>query len=256
MMANDSATRAWFVGTVRRDSPRLRLYCLPYAGGTAAIYRGWAQHLPQDVELWPVDLPGRWYEVREKPFQSVQEVVRVLGPLLAEQQTPYALFGYSLGALLAFELSRWMRQKGQCLPQHLHVAAAPAPSAPRTATPMHQLPESELIAMMRQRYAPLPPAILGDAELRRLVLRALRADLACIETYQYHVEDPLPVSISVYGGSSDRHVLPQTLDAWSQETACGFERTILEGDHFFLERSREALLTQLYRSLTLPGLTA
>ena len=260
-MADDSPSRssgrAWFVGTIRRDAPRLRLYCLPYAGSTSSIYRGWAEDLPHDVEIWPVDLPGRWYEAHEKPLPSMHELVKVLGPVLAEQRhTRYALFGYSFGATLAFELTRWMRRHGHCLPQHLHVAAAPAPSVPRTAAPLHQLPERELIAAMPQRYAPLPSAILEDAEMRSLVLRALRADLACIETHHYQGEDPLPVPISAYGGSHDRHVSPQTLDAWSRETTCDFERTIFEGDHFFLESSRKALLAQLSRSLTLHGAIA
>jgi medium-chain acyl-[acyl-carrier-protein] hydrolase len=230
--------------------PRLRLYCLPYAGSTASIYRGWADDLPQDVEIWPVDPPGRWYEPDERPFESVQDLVEVLGPVFADvQHTPYALFGYSFGATLAFEITRWMRRHGHGLPEQLHVAAAPAPGVPRTAPPLHRLPDPEFIAAIPQRYAPLPPAILDDPELCRLVLRGLRADLTCVETYRHQGEEPLPVPISAYGGRNDRHVLPETLDGWSEQTTRGFECTILEGDHFFLQSSRNALLAQLARSL-------
>jgi medium-chain acyl-[acyl-carrier-protein] hydrolase len=252
-----SSARSWFVGTVRRRAPRLRLYCLPYAGGTSSIYRGWADDLPDDIEIWPVDPPGRWYEPNELPLHSMQALVRELGPVIAGQPpAPYALFGYSLGATVAFELARWLRRQGHCLPQQLYVAAASAPRLPRTAAPLHQLPDQELIDSLPQRYAPLPSAILEDAELRQLVLRTLRADLACLETYRHHVEDPLPIPVTVYGGSRDRHVPPPTLDAWSEETTARFERTMCEGDHFFLQTSRKALLAHLSRALMLRGATA
>src|SRR3954463_501070 len=97
--------------------PRLRLVCLPYAGGSASIYHGWASELDDDVELVAVQLPGRGPRLREAPFTQMEALLGALVEAMAPlDDAPFALFGHSMGALVGFELARWLRAQGRIGP--------------------------------------------------------------------------------------------------------------------------------------------
>lgn len=244
----------WFVCRTRRSAPRLRLFCLPYAGGNGGSYRAWGPLLPEDVELWPIELPGRWSRMREPPFRSLAPLVEALGSKIAAcVDLPYALFGYSFGALVAFELVRWMRRRGLALPMRLFCAAAPAPQLPRLLAPLHTAEDERLIDEVAMRYAPLPASVLADPELRALLLGTLRADLACIETYRYDGEEKLDVPIEVYGGALDRSVPRAALDAWGEQSSSNVEVQLFPGGHFFLHSSAGDLVARIASALASPA---
>src|SRR4051794_33499038 len=107
--------------------PRMRLLCLPYAGGSPASYRAWTNLLPTDIELWVAQLPGRGARFGEPCAERIDQLLDGLVPPLAELNTPYALFGHSMGAALAFEIARRVRRDGAPLPNYLFVSGRGAP---------------------------------------------------------------------------------------------------------------------------------
>ena len=240
---NRSASAAtvdpWILFRKPDTRSRLRLFCFPYAGAGAVIYRAWSEALPADVEVCPVQLPGRGTRLMERPFTRMSELVEALAPALAPLlDKPFAFFGHSLGALISFELARRIRGQYGMHPVRLFVSAGRAPQIPHCDSPIHSLPEKEFMGELR-RLNGTPTELLDHEELMQIMLPLLRADFEMYETYLYSTEPPLNCPISAFGGRSDHRVGNRDLEAWQAQTTRSFSLRIFPGDHFFL---REPLL--------------
>ena len=238
--------------TCPRPNPQaaLRLFCLPFAGGGASVYRTWGSQLPGSVEVCPVQLPGREERYGEPAFTSViglaRAVSREMTPFL---DRPYALFGHSMGALLAFEVARSLRHSKTPAPVALWLAAYQAPHAPLARAPIHQLPDNRFIEEIR-RFQGTSEAVLENQELMAFVLPILRADFQACDTYRYAPEAPLGCPIVMYGGRDDNEVGPHQLEEWRAHTSVSFDRRELPGHHFFVQSHRDMLLADIERRVS------
>ncbi|HEY6333215.1 MAG TPA: alpha/beta fold hydrolase [Blastocatellia bacterium] len=240
---------SWFVDTKSRSSARVKLFCFPYAGGSAAIYRPWATLLPPEIQLIPVELPGRGARMKERAFRNlhllVQALVEAFAPLIEED---FVLFGHSMGALIAFELARELRRRGKAQPRRLLVSGRRAPQLSETGKQLYDLPEPEFIEELHNLNG-TPREVLEHEELMALMIPMLRADFELIETYEYHREPPLECPITVYGGIEDTEVPRTCLSSWKEHTSAAFAIHMLAGDHFFLRSARSELLTMISAEL-------
>lgn len=237
----------WIVHT--KEHPRLRLFCLPYAGGGASAFRLWGERLPWEVEVCPVYLPGREHRLREPAFTRLTLLVEALAEeLWPALDVPFALFGHSMGALISFELTRYLRRNALPMPVQLFVSAHRGPQLPMRRAPAHNLPDDELIDLLR-RFGGTPQAVLQHAELMQVMLPILRADFELCETYSYQPEAPLECAISVFGGEQDTQVNVQELQAWRQQTRKSLTVRMFPGDHFFLHGQQDLLLQTLAQQL-------
>jgi medium-chain acyl-[acyl-carrier-protein] hydrolase len=228
---------------------RLRLFCFPYAGGGASAYRGWAASLPDDVEVCPVQLPGRESRLREPPFQQPEPLVAALADALrAHLDLPFAFFGHSMGAMLSFELARELRRRGDTLPLHLFVSGRRAPQVPNREEDIHALPEPEFLVKLRELNG-TPEEVLQHAELMRLLIPVLRADFSVNETYVFRPEEPLDLGISAFGGLGDQEVTREDMVGWSEHGRGPFRLRMLPGDHFFLHSARDLVTESVARDL-------
>lgn len=249
--ANTVANSAWIIPGLAGTEPRLRLFCLPYAGGGAAAYAQWVSRLPRDVEVCRVQLPGRENRLREAPFTSIVSLVETLAEAIRPYlDRPFAIFGHSLGALTSFELARRVRRRFDLSPAQLFVSARWAPHLPDPEPLIYQLPDAEFIAMLRRRYNNIPDAVVNDPELMAIFLPLLRADVTILDTYVYTADQPFDCPITVYGGSDDRRVTRAALEAWRAHTRQAFHVQVFPGAHFYLQGARDQLLQALSQELT------
>ena len=226
----------------RRTPPRMRLFCIPYAGGGAQIYRTYGQALPADVEVCAIQLPGREKRFLEPALECVDAIADQLAPVIGEKlDLPYAIFGHSLGALVGFELVRRLRNAGRPLPVRLFASGHRAPHLPDPDPPIHHLPDAEFIEELRELNG-TPEAVLESSELLELVLPMLRADFAAAETYLYRSDAPLSCPITALGGTDDDKVSPEALQGWGEHTSGGFEFHLFEGDHFFIHQRHDDVM--------------
>ena len=243
-------TPSWLIVPRANAQARLQLFCFPFAGGGASLFRMWPDALPSTVEVCAIQLPGRENRMREPPLTRITDVVDMLATNLGPRITrPFALFGPSLGALISFELARKLRQQHCSTPICLFVSGRRAPRLPDPYPPLHDLPEPLFLARVRHRYNGIPQQVLAEPELMQLFLPTLRADLTLLETYTYHSEAPLDCPISAFGGTHDEQATYDALLAWREETNSTFSVRVFPGDHFFVRTAPGLLLQTLATDL-------
>ena len=248
-MTTASDFDSWIAFRKPNPQARLRLFCFPYAGTGASIFRTWPDGLPADVEVCPVQFPGRGTRLMETPFTQLSELVQALAQALVSLlDKPFAFFGHSLGALVGFELARQLRRQPGVQPVRLFVSADRAPQIPHRDRPIHALPEGEFLDELR-RLNGIPGKVLEEAELMQIMLPILRADFAVYETYVYSTEPPLNCPISIFGGLQDHRVSRGDLEAWRDQTTGSFSSRMFPGDHFFLNTTQPVLLQALSQEL-------
>ncbi|GAA3987016.1 alpha/beta fold hydrolase [Allokutzneria multivorans] len=219
-----------------------RVYCFPHAGASAAVYAPWRALAGDRLAICPVQPPGRAERFREKPFTSVDALVDELVADIGDQFTgTYAFFGHSMGALLAFEVTRKLRALGAQLPKHLFVSGRAAPQLPDTRKQLRALPQPQLIAELKQ-LGGMPDAVLNEPELLELFVPLFRADLTVNEAYTHRAEDPLPIPLTTFGGHGDPRADDDELKAWGELAADRFALHTYPGGHFYLEKKAGELI--------------
>lgn len=237
---------SWFVHANIHSSAKLRLFCFPYAGGGASIYRDWQKLFPMEIEVCAVQLPGRESRGLEAPIHSLDKLVHAIvdeiQPLL---NLPFVFFGHSMGALLAFETARQLKRKNKRVPDHLFVSGRSAPQLAHRNRKLHLLPDNELKNELRLLNG-TPDAVLQNNELMDLLLPRLRADFEVCETYMYMADEPMDCPITAFGGTDDFEVSLESLAAWKEQTRYDSDLQIFKGDHFFLHSEQEVLAQSVH----------
>lgn len=249
-----AAAARWI--TCPRPAPRarLRLFCIAHAGGGASAFRGWADALPAEVEVCPVQPPGRENRIAEPTFDRLPPLVEALAEVMEPfLSLPFAVFGHSYGALVGFELARTLRARGRPGPAHLFASARRAPDLPARNPPIHHLPDDEFLAALRE-LGGLPAPLLEHQELLSLLLPTLRADMTIHETYAFAEQPPLECPITAYGGMTDPRAHREELQGWGRHTAGPFVLRMFPGGHFYLQEDRATVLRTL--SMDLRGILA
>lgn len=228
-------------GAVVAARQRLCLFCLPPAGGGAVQYRAWPKALPSWIDCRPVELPGRGRRLGQPPETRADDLVaRLADELAADLKPPFALFGHSMGGLLAFELARELRRSGRAAPLALFLSAFPAPHPSREGRRLHDLPRADLLKELAD-LGGTPPEVLASDDLMDLLLPVIRADLSACESWRYRSEEPLGTPIHALAGSADPRCTPQEMEGWRTETSIGFNLTVFEGGHFFFQHHLDAI---------------
>jgi medium-chain acyl-[acyl-carrier-protein] hydrolase len=237
-------------------NPRVRLLCFPHGGGGATTFNEWPRILPEDIEVYALQLPGRGRRLLEAPLTGIDQITEAVSEMFRPSEVPIALFGHSLGAWIAFEYARQLQSKAIPL-LHLFVSAQCAPQLPDTDTPVFDLPDREFIFEVGRRYQGLPEEILRNDEMMTLCLPALRADFNIKESYRYIDGPPLDCPISCFGGYEDGAVSVDKLAAWQDRTSGAFSLKMFPGGHFFIDSARDSVLklvtAELGRSLRKRG---
>ena len=183
--------------------------------------------------------------LKEPAFTRLSPLVRVLATALHPVlDVPFAFFGYSMGALISFELARYLRHADMPEPIHLLVAAHRAPQLPDRRPPIHHLSDDVLLDRLTQ-LGGTPQEILQQTELMKIMLPIIRADFALCETYSYAADEPLDYPITAFGGLKDTSVSEQELQAWREQTRNTFALHMIPGDHFFIRSHVQALLEHI-----------
>jgi len=242
------AMNPW-VRIVPRPEARLRLFCFPYSGAGALAFRTWQSSFPAEIDICPIQLPGRENRFREAPFTRMTDLVNALTESLTPYlDLPFALYGHSLGSLVAFEVARKLRTWGTRQPEHLLVSGCHAPQLARQTPPIYQLSDADFLAEV-ERFGGTSKEVLQNKELMNLILPTLRADLAIYDTYAYVPAPVLDYPVAAYGGWQDARATQEDIVAWQAQTGAKFTLQMFAGGHFFLQTAQDSFLSTLGQTL-------
>jgi surfactin synthase thioesterase subunit len=242
---NGLSESRWISSYQPAPDPQVRLLCFPHAGSSAAAYGSWSGLLPPQIDVCPIEYPGRGSRRAERPFVRVPALVASLVSGLAPALTaPFGVFGHSMGALIGFEFVRQLRRLGLPSPIGLFIAGCRAPSLPASKPPVFALSDDDLLKEL-QSLNGTPDEILMNPEFVRLFMPTLRADFELADTYCYRRGAGLECPVFVYGGADDRETRPDELPGWASETNGPLALRTYPGDHFFLERAESAVMRDL-----------
>jgi medium-chain acyl-[acyl-carrier-protein] hydrolase len=229
--------------------PEIRLFCFPHAGGGAAAFRLWQPLLPPFVELCAIQLPGRGNRFREHALSSVRALVATLHEeMLPLLDRPFAFFGHSMGSILALEVCRSLAAN-DLHPHQLFVSGRRPPQVPDPHPPLRHLSDAAFVGEIDRRYGGIPPEIAAEPDVLALLLPALRADIAALETHCPEATEPLDCPLLAFGGSEDPLTPRAHLNAWRSETRNEFGVRIFPGSHFYLDPCREAVVAEVSKTL-------
>jgi len=232
----------WFICPQANPGAEMRLFLFPYAGSSPAAFWKLASEFPNYIETRIAHYPGRGSRYNEAPTKKmsglVEGIYQAIRPLLDK---PFALFGHSLGGLVALELSRSLRKKDLPQPQILFISACGAPLLSNPNPPIHALPDTEFVRALQELNG-IPQEIANKPGLLEILLPTLRADFEVAENYRYNPnEPPLACPIVTFGGNDDRRANREYMEGWASHTSSRFKSIYFPGDHFYLNAAKEKI---------------
>jgi medium-chain acyl-[acyl-carrier-protein] hydrolase len=245
-------TSPWIEFRPERRDAQTRVLCVPYAGGSAQVFHALARSMPETIEIGAIELPGRWSRRREPLLTRVSDASRSLAAEITRlPPKPYALFGYSVGGLIAFETARILAQDAkQQQPLALIVAAVGAPAERPNRPHLHTLSDAEFIKKQMDRYpGGISPAVLAEPDLMEMLLPILKADTKMFETYQYLPGTPLACPIYAVAGDQDPQCPPASMAGWRNETTGSLFAEAVPGNHFFINGAVDRLRATILKAL-------
>jgi surfactin synthase thioesterase subunit len=237
-----------------RPAPQapVQLVCFPHAGGSASFYAPLARALAPAVDVVAVQYPGRQDRRREANVADLHDLAATVSAVLRPlADRPIALFGHSMGASLAFEVARLLEDRAGRAPERLFASGRRAPSR-RGSSMVHLLPDEGLLADVR-RLSGTDPRILGDDEMLRLALPAIRSDYRAAERYVMRPGAPLSCPITVLAATDDPSTGAEEAAAWSEHTTGRCEVQFYTGGHFFLTAHQESIARTVRDRLLAPA---
>lgn len=225
-------------GLQARATGRVRIFCFAYAGGSPSAFAGWGERLGPEIEVLSAHLRGRAMRFSEPPDRTMAKIVEDLFEgLRTHLDLPYAFYGHSLGALMAFELILRLQREGLPLPEHFFIGASVPPHLGLIHEEIHHLKDAEFVTAIQDRYSGIPDAVLNEPELMEIFLPVLKADFTAYERYRLAGTERIEIPITAFEGDTDPGIPTGTMAAWEKLTEGAFELYTVPGGHFFLTES-------------------
>jgi surfactin synthase thioesterase subunit/short-subunit dehydrogenase/acyl carrier protein len=243
-----SNTRLWFPYLNGAHGASVRLFCFPYAGSGASIYRHWQELLRPAIEVVPVQLPGREDRIVEPALREMRELASSFVNALRElPPAAFALFGHSMGALICFAVMCELRRLEMHMPTRLFVSACVAPNHEQAG--VHNLPEGEFQQTLVKKFA-MPKEAVANERWWNSIQQTLRCDINLLESYKLDDAVPLNVPVTVLGGADDPVTSRQALLDWSAFTTTDFSLRLFPGDHMYIKQHESQVIEILKRELS------
>ncbi|MEQ1511745.1 MAG: alpha/beta fold hydrolase [Lysobacteraceae bacterium] len=242
------STPAWFTDFGQSSEAPIRLFTFAHSGGGASVFNKWYKALP-GTHVLAARLPGRESRIAEPAHSAMGALIDTLaGQIAPRLDRPFALYGHSLGGLIAFELAHRLRELGLRQPERLLIGAYRSPERRSPHPELHALADADLVTGLK-RYDSMPQSIIDSPELMALLVPMLRADFSLFETYTYRDRAPLDRPIVVYYGNDDRMIGPAEMDGWRTKSSADVRLHPIEAGHFFHLTHEAELLTMIAAEL-------
>lgn len=238
----------WVMRLPPRPEAKVNLFCFPYAGGEAGLFRKWAGLFPPSISIIPVQLPGRGSRIQEPCLTSMTSIVEAVADGLNDYfDKPFAFFGHSMGGVISFELARLLRSGNLPTPIQLFISGRPAPQFGELMPLSYNLPLDQFIERLRELNG-TPAQVFENKDLLDLIVPILRADFEACQTYSYKAGSPAPCGITAFSGVDDK-ITREQMEGWKEHSSGFFDLRMLPGDHFFLHQEQKTIADVISRQM-------
>ena len=230
------------------QSRQITLFCFPYAGGNIYSYREMTKNAPKEIKIIPFEYPGRLTRQNESLLFDIYDIMAdCITQLRSHLRTPYALYGHSMGSIVAWLVTQQAIKQGLPPPEHLFVSGRAGPSSLNKEDKKHDLPRQDFFDSIRE-IGGCPKEIFEDEALLDLIESHLRADFKAIEEFEYRTAPPLNIPISAFVGK-DEDITMEEAYKWKDETQSEFHLYHFEGNHFFISSKGREMMKIIYSEL-------
>lgn len=229
----------------------IKLFCFPYAGGSANVYRKWDNKLSDNINIVPMELPGRGHRFAEKLEMNFSKIVNLLYDEILkelEEDSVYAFWGHSMGSIIEFYLVQKLISQKKCLPKHIFFSGQVPPEHMKKEY-YYELPDKEFLQYLKS-LGGMPEEILANKELRQLFLPIIRSDMIAINAATEKKRFvKIPIDITVLYGNQDKSVDIDVINEWENITDKKCELVEFTGNHFFIDEFEEDILALIQKKL-------
>ncbi|WP_367387264.1 thioesterase domain-containing protein [Bacillus vallismortis] len=225
------------------------LFCLPYAGGSETTYYQWDHYLNQSINLCPVSLKGRGKRFNEPFYECLEDAIEDIFESIKDKlkENEYAIFGHSMGSLLAYELYYKIKKMGFHQPKHIFFSGYRSPEMKKKEI-IYNLPNKQFKEKIIE-LGGIPEELVNNDDLFDVFIPVLKSDIKIVETYKYKErEDKISCGISVLNGLNDNITL-ENLMSWKKHTDKSFQLHHFEGNHFFINHNAENIVSLINQTL-------
>ncbi len=246
-MKQETFHSKWIINECKK-SPKIRLFCFPYAGGGASVFKGWSEKIIDEVEICAIQTPGHEQRICEKPISSMTEIIYALcDEIYPLTDLPYVFFGHSLGGLECFALYREFIKRKYNLPKLLILSGCRPPFKPEPR-PIYHLEGQSFIEALKN-YNGTSEEVLLNSELMSFLFPMLKADFTLAEKYMDFNVEKHDIDITIMSGISDIDASPEFMHDWQEYTNKTFTQYIFQGDHFFINSKNDEIIERINYSL-------
>lgn len=229
---------------------KVKLFCIPHAGGSAVIYNRWKKLLGENIELIPVELSGRGRRIGEKLYDSLEEAIDDVTNFIEDniEEEEYMIYGHSMGCAIAYEAACNLLEKGYKMPANLFLSGRECPFVKSTRDDVHSLNDEDFAKAVVE-LGGTPKEVFENKELNEVFVPILRSDYKNIETFEpINIDTVLPVNITVLNGKEDS-ITEEQKEGWRKLTSKEFRRYDFNGGHFFLHETPEKVVKIINESV-------
>ena len=225
----------WIQYQKTSDDPSMRIFCFPYAGGSALFYARWFRYLDENAEVFPIQLPGRESRIDEPLLRVmsvvINKIVEEISPYMTENT---AFLGHSMGSMIAYEVARTLSERNMPMPKHIFLSGAVPPDMIGECEKIHMLSDEQFCEKLKG-YESITSELMKYPEFFKFFLPVIKADFELIETYRFDKKWKMPCPVTVFSGTEDPYVPENALAQWGR--FCEQEPQIItySGNHFFLK---------------------
>lgn len=226
----------------------IKMFCIPYAGGSGYLFKKWEKYLDKSIKLYPVELSGRGARFTEKLSKNLMEILedayqQIVSKIDGEE---YAILGYSMGAIITFEVVRKLQENSHKLPKHVFFCAQNAP---------HNLKQRDTYLLSDEEFynkilqlGGTPKEIINNTEMRNIYGKILRSDYEALETYTFErIDRKVKSTCSIIYGQNDLEI--ENIEAWNDVIENKVEYYKLNGNHFFINDLPQEVFNIINNSL-------
>ena len=226
---------------------RINLFCFPFAGGSVYSYRPFLSYCPPDINIVPLELPGRGRRTIEPLLTCIDEMVDdMYSRIKSHLSEPYAFYGHSMGTVLALRTAWKIREEGLTMPLSMIMSGRGGPSNPEPVTCRSDLPREEFFLKLRE-LGGSPDEVFSNEEVKSYFEPILRADFKALENYNYQPHNhPVSVPFAVMVGNEEGIALEKAM-LWQQETTFQITVNTYSGGHFFIFDQPHAIVPEITR---------